>query len=140
MPRALTVRAPTTTPTHTDACLAFLPLQAGTSFYLLLRGKVSVSSSKMADKSAGPIVLTDGACFGEAGLVARVRREATVTAIADCLMLQLDACDVEDLNIDLVEMRIHVISQVPCRRKAHRHVGAGLDLSLIHISEPTRRS
>jgi len=77
-----------------------------------LRGKVSVSSSKMADKSAGPIVLTDGACFGEAGLVARVRREATVTAIADCLMLQLDACDVEDLNIDLVEMRIHVISQI----------------------------
>ena len=110
--------------------LCILPLQVGTSFYLLLRGKVSVSSSKLADKSAGAIVLTDGACFGEAGLVARVRREATVTAIADCLMLQLDASDIEDLNIDLVEMRIHVISQVSCRGtqpSAHGHAGTGLD-------------
>ena len=73
--------------------------------------QVSVTSSKI-DKLAAPIVLSDGACFGETSLVARVRREATVVAIEDCLMLVLNAHDLDDLEIDLFEMRLHVISQI----------------------------
>jgi CRP-like cAMP-binding protein len=69
----------------------------GSSFYLLLQGRVRCTSSLRGTANLG--VLGAGSGFGEAALVTTVRREATVTALEDCYLLQLRAADVADLPI-----------------------------------------
>ena len=42
----------------------------------------------------------------------QVRREATVTALDDCYLLQFTPSDMAGLNIELAEVRAHVIAQI----------------------------
>ena len=65
----------------------------GAAFYVLLRGQIQCVS---ATKSLH-VVLDAGAYFGEGALVTEVRRQATVTALEPCHLLQFSAHDVQDV-------------------------------------------
>ena len=63
--------------------------EAGSLFYLLVRGQVSVSRHGAGNDSVNLGVLEDGDQFGELALLYDAPRNATVTARTDCLMLTL---------------------------------------------------
>ena len=58
---------------------------AGDHFYILVRGAVAVSRS-----SVELTTLRDGDAFGEAALLSDEPRNATVTALTDCVLLSLE--------------------------------------------------
>jgi hypothetical protein len=79
----------------------------GSIFYVLLKGSVRVTSSSGLD-----IVLGEGVSFGEGALVTMVRREATVTAIEPCHLVQLTSKACEGLSVELHELKAHICSQI----------------------------
>lgn len=81
----------------------------GSSFYVLLQGEIRCTSSTRRDFN---LVLGAGASFGEGALVTQVRREASITALEHCFLLQFTAADMTGLNVELADVRIHVISLV----------------------------
>lgn len=61
--------------------------EPGQSFFLLARGSVAVTKRGVDARLA---TLHDGAIFGEMALVSASPRTATVTAVSDCDLLELD--------------------------------------------------
>jgi len=81
----------------------------GQYFYVLLQGTISVTSSS----GAVNLTLTQGAHFGEGSLVAEVKRQATVTALENCVLHQWSSADIQDVgDLELDEVRQHVVSQI----------------------------
>ena len=79
-------------------------------FYLLLQGQVRVTSEEfgisfLLPNSAGRRY------FGEAALVASVRREGTITAMEDCQLLTFTAEQIQGIPVDLLEVRTTVFSK-----------------------------
>ena len=62
---------------------------AGDRFYILVRGRVSVSRGP-DDEAIEVAMLRDGDAFGEAALLSDAPRNATVTALTDCVLLSLE--------------------------------------------------
>ena len=108
----------------------------GNAFFLLLQGKVHVSAAALPD---GPppvnVTLGAGACFGEGALVATIRREASVTAMDDCYLLQFESADMEGLPVDLSEVRVHVIHQILKKVPFFKQLGEREQLKLANIAE-----
>ena len=80
----------------------------GAYFYVLLQGQVRCTSVV----NGLNVVLGAGSSFGEGALVTKVRREASVTALEDCYLLQFVAEDVADFAVDLGDVRSHVIALI----------------------------
>ena len=60
----------------------------GRSFYVLLHGQIDVLLEQAIN-----VVLNAGSHVGEGALVTEIRRDASVTALKDCYMIQLAAHD-----------------------------------------------
>jgi len=80
----------------------------GAYFYVLLQGQVRCTSVV----NGLNVVLGAGSSFGEGALVTKVRREASVTALEDCYLLQFVAEDVAGFAVDLGDVRSHVIALI----------------------------
>jgi CRP-like cAMP-binding protein len=84
----------------------------GACFYLLLKGAVQVTSTTNQALRDRPLVLRDGASFGEGALVTLVRREATVMAIEPCHLVQLSAQACEGLNVSLTALQSQIVEHM----------------------------
>lgn len=89
----------------------------GSIFYVLLKGSVRVTNNSGVD-----VVLPAGVSFGEGALVTKVRREATVTAIEPCHLVQLTASACKGLGVDLDALRAHVISHMLAKVRFFAHL------------------
>lgn len=76
---------------------------------MLLQGQIRCTSSTRRDFN---LILGAGASFGEGALVTQVRREASVTALEHCFLLQFTAPDMSGLNVELADVRVHVVSLI----------------------------
>ena len=84
-------------------------------FYILLAGIVRITSSEggssyLLPQDSGP--QAGRRHFGEEALVARVRREATVSAVEDCHLLSFTLEDMAGLPVDLRDVRVPVIANM----------------------------
>ena len=87
----------------------------GSCFYILRAGRIRITSddcgiSFILPQDSGP--QSGRRHVGEAALVARVRREATVTAVDNCCLLSLTVNDMAGLPVDLDRVRIRVVSNM----------------------------
>lgn len=62
----------------------------GDRFYILVRGAVAVSRSKGGGEAIEIALLREGEAFGETALLSDEPRNATVTAITECVLLSLE--------------------------------------------------
>ena len=92
--------------------------EGGGTLFVLLSGQVKCAS---AIHELNGRVLGEGAAFGEGGLLPGGRRDATVTALEDCCLLQFTHEDVarlssgESLLHDVRARRSHLTSPRACR-------------------------
>ena len=62
---------------------------AGNRFYLIARGRLSVSKTNESGEELQVAILEDGDYFGEVALLQNVQRTATVRTVTPCLLLTL---------------------------------------------------
>ena len=98
-------------------------------FYILLAGAVCITSCEcgiplLLPQDSGP--QAGRRHFGEAALVARVRREATVSAVKDCHLLSFTLEDMAGLPVDLRDVRIPVISNMLAKVPFYKDLPQGV--------------
>ncbi len=72
--------------------------EAADHFYIVKRGRVSVTRRSAVGEGYTQLAeLSEGACFGEEGLVSGEPRNATVTALADGVLMRLEKRDFDEL-------------------------------------------
>ena len=88
----------------------------GATFYIVLSGRVRV----LTELAGLDIVFPNAQGrrhFGEAALVAAVKREATITALEECELLAVHKTDIEGLPVDLSDVRkvlcANMLSKIP---------------------------
>lgn len=84
--------------------------QPGETMYFVVSGEVEV------DLASGPVRLGHDKFFGEMALVTGERRGATVTAVAHCVLLELDVADFRQLGSTHPEL-LKVIAEEADRRR-----------------------
>ena len=81
---------------------------AADRFYILVRGRVEVTAMGRHGERLRLDLLGDGDSFGEIALLDNGARQATVTALAPCLILALGRADFDELLAQVPEVRERV--------------------------------
>lgn len=67
--------------------------EPGDSMFAIRSGRVQMTRREADGKVSPPVIHGPGECFGEMTLIANKHREATVTALEDCVILELHKDD-----------------------------------------------
>ncbi len=90
--------------------IIFFEGDPGDSFYIIVKGKVLIHKGEMRLVEMGP-----GQCFGEMAILDNEKRSASVTALEDTLMFQLESEAFYDIISDKIEIAKSVIRMLTAR-------------------------
>lgn len=91
---------------------------AGDKFFIVARGKVSISRVDEHGSKLRLAVLSDGDHFGEMALLDQAPRSATVETVTPCIFLTLSSSEFESLVSKSPEMKANLEEEIAARQKA----------------------
>ena len=118
----------------------------GRSFYVLMQGFIHVRSLRGGEAQVD-ITMQPGGYFGEASLClggsTDVRREASVYAIEDCSLMQINALDLDGIDVDIGAVKSHLVTLMLSKvsffkslpRAVLEQMGAIMDVAYVPTGE-----
>jgi len=92
------------------------------TFYVILRGQVSITKGTRANIRRNIASLSEGNCFGEMALLLDGRRYASVLAAVECVLFKISGTEIEKM-------------QMPTQLRLYRQFAMGLASRLKETSE-----
>lgn len=106
---------------------------SGNRFYLIARGKVSVSKTDPQGKEEKVAILDDGDHFGEIALIENILRTATVRTLTPCVLLTLHREHFQNLLQQAPQVR-EVLEKTQIRRAEKESTGR-LKIPIFPVKE-----
>jgi CRP-like cAMP-binding protein len=111
----------------------------GDKFYLIISGKVEVSTVGENNRKLRLAILSNGDYFGETALIHGAPRNATISTLSDCLFITLDRTDFSSLMEEFPDLSEHIMAveeqRMIEREQANKSGESKIELSAGHVGE-----
>jgi CRP-like cAMP-binding protein len=111
----------------------------GDKFYLIVDGKVEVSTVGENNRKLRLAILSNNEYFGESALIHSTPRNATITTLSDCLFITLDRTVFSTLMEELPDLNEHITTVEERRMLEREQVNMSgeskIDLMAGHVGE-----